>query len=185
MFLFLQRLINKKPTKKQKIEAVYKKWRFFMYRVAYDVLKNHAMAEDAVQETILRLIDNIDKIDDIASRRTRNYIGVICRHIAYDMKYRKVSIGSDAEYDSLASEALSRDALSVVIDNENVERIKEYIKSLNYIYQEVLFLYAGEGMSVGEIAQLLGISTKTVQKRLERARIKIRQKLAEEATDNE
>ena len=68
----------------------------------------------------------------------------------------------------------------IVIDKNSVENIKKCIYKLKAIYQIPLMLHAVHGYSVNEIGQLLDLNTKTVQKRLERARQKIKTMLKEE-----
>ncbi len=51
------------------VEEIYKKYSKFMYKVAYSVLHNKYDSEDAVQQSFLRIIDNLDKIGDLEGKK--------------------------------------------------------------------------------------------------------------------
>lgn len=50
-----------------------------MYHVAYGILKNSADAEDAVQESYIAIINNLDKISRENCHKAWNYIVTIVR----------------------------------------------------------------------------------------------------------
>jgi RNA polymerase sigma-70 factor (ECF subfamily) len=157
------------------IEAIYHKYSKFMFKVAYGILHNNYDAEDAVQQTILRIIDNLDKIGDLEDKRTRNFIGVICRNVAiniYNKSKRVVMLDDDIEEET-------GDIALIVINKETCERVEDFIYSLDGIYRDVILLKV-QNYSIKEIAEILDISPKTVQKRLERGRVRIKKFLAEE-----
>ena len=64
-----------------------------------------------------------------------------------------------------------------VIAAEQLERAIAAINALDAIYRVTLTLYYQSGMSVQEIAEATGVSVKTAQKRLERARAKVLQEV--------
>ena len=47
------------------IRKLYEKYSKFMFKIALDILKDNYSAEDAVQQSLIRIIENIDKIDEI------------------------------------------------------------------------------------------------------------------------
>ena len=52
----------KEHYKSQKIERIYHQYKNLMYQEAYQILKDQALAEDTLQQSFLKIIDNIDKI---------------------------------------------------------------------------------------------------------------------------
>ncbi|WP_343120639.1 RNA polymerase sigma factor, partial [Clostridioides difficile] len=52
------------------------------------ILKDDHLSEDAVHNAFLRIIKNIDKIDEVDSPRTKAFIVIIVERIAIDF-YRK------------------------------------------------------------------------------------------------
>ena len=59
----------------------------------------------------------------------------------------------------------------------NIEVVGYAINALDAIYRVTLTLHYQSGMSVQEIAEATGVSVKTAQKRLERARAKVLQEV--------
>ncbi|HFL3113362.1 TPA: RNA polymerase sigma factor, partial [Clostridioides difficile] len=73
---------------KVKFEKIYEKYRQIMFYVANKILKDDHLAEDAVHNAFIRIIKNIDKIDEVDSPRTKAFIVIIVERIAIDF-YRK------------------------------------------------------------------------------------------------
>ena len=49
------------------------------------ILGKREDAEDAVQDSFVRIIDNLDKINNPYSRKTKSYITVITKNVCLDM----------------------------------------------------------------------------------------------------
>ena len=62
---------------KSKFEKLYKEYRSTLITVAYSILKDTALAEDAVHETFLTLAKNFNKISDKTCIQIRNYLIII------------------------------------------------------------------------------------------------------------
>ena len=73
---------------KSKFEQIYKKYKQIMFFVANMILKDEYLAEDAVHQAFLRIIDNLDKIYKIDCHKTKGFIVIIVENIAIDF-YRK------------------------------------------------------------------------------------------------
>lgn len=153
-------------------EEIYNKYSKFMYKVAYNILKDNFLAEDAVQQAFIKIIKNLDKIDKTFDNKTRNFIAVITKNTAIDIynKYKNEPIAIDCDY---TSDTKYDDISCIVINKETLKRLKEHIKELKPIYQIPLILNAIQELSVNEIAEILDLNPKTVQKRLERARAQL------------
>ena len=64
-------------------------------------------------------------------------------------------------------------------DSYSIEKLKETIRMLPAKQRDALYLHVTENMSVKEIASLLGLSSETVKKRIQRARKKLRELMGE------
>ncbi|MDO4300605.1 MAG: RNA polymerase sigma factor [Clostridia bacterium] len=152
-------------------ERLYNKYSKFMFQAAYTVLKNNFYAEDAVQQAFIKIIKNLNKIDENDAKKTRNFIGVITQNTAIDI-YNKVK-NEPAGLDDNYTTDIKYDISHIIIDRETIERLKTHIKTLKPIYQIPLLLHAEQGLSANEIAEILDLKPKTVQKRIERARAQL------------
>lgn len=163
------------------LEVIYNKYSKFMYKVAYSILHNKYDAEDAVQQTLIKLTSCIEKIGAVEDKKTRNFIGIICRNIAvniYNKSKKCVDVDDIGKYDNIPDNG--NDLSLIIISRENMDKIEKFIYSLEEKYQNVLFLKLQYGYSIGEIADILDISYTLAQKRLERGRNKLKEFLKKE-----
>lgn len=152
-------------------EKLYNKYSKFMFKVAYTILKDNSLTEDAVQQAYIKVINNLNKINEREEKKTRNFIGLITKNTAIDI-YNKVKNEPIALDDNYTSD-MKYDISCIIIDKETIDRLKIHIKTLKPIYQTPLLLHTEQGLSVNEIAEILDIKPKTVQKRIERARAQL------------
>ena len=50
---------------------IYEKYKYLMFSIAMNVLRNTYSAEDAVQEAFVKILGHLDKIDGLDSDRTK------------------------------------------------------------------------------------------------------------------
>ena len=153
-----------------KLERLYNGYKSRLFIVAKGILRDNALAEDAVHETYIRIMKYLHKIDENSVCRTVNFLIVVCRNVAIDIYKRNINTASieEAEYDIDSGDLTT--PLDIVITNENIRRIIDSIKLLNPIYRDVMLLKYGSDCSNREISELLHIEETTVRKRLERGR---------------
>ena len=165
-----------------KIERLYYKYKNVMFYVANDILHDEFLAEDAVQQSFVKVHSSLHKIDENDCRKTRNFLVIICKHVAIDM-YNKEKGRSEDEFNKDISSC--RDSVAdIVISNDNIEKLSSMIKELKPIYQEVIFLRFFRDFSVDEISEMKNINNKTVQKRIERAKKQLLELLSKEGELN-
>ena len=151
----------------------------FVFRVAYAVLLNRQDAEDAVQETFLKLYRNR------GWRNVENERAFLARaawRVAVDHRPRHpeaLSLDCEAGQER-ASEAASPDPgpERVAILADQHAHIHTMIDALPEELRLPLILSAGDDLNSREIGQVLGIPEGTVRTRLQRARDLLRRKLA-------
>lgn len=151
-------------TDKGKVEIIYDKYKKLMYYVAYRVTGDKELAEDAVHESFLKIINNIHRIDEPESDRTKSFICVITRNTALNMlrkQSRETPIGLDISRVGTESKYAEVDTLS---------ELASVIMRLPEGQRDVLRLKVEYGMSNREISQILSVSYDTVRARLSRAR---------------
>ncbi len=155
------------PEDKIKVEALYNEYDRLMYYIAGKILHNHADIEDAVMDSWVRIVRNLDKISEISSPKTKSYVVVIVERAAINILNRvKRHEGGEvpiAEYDQSPFFATSDK------EYENVE-MYEVLKNLPKEYSDPLILYYMQELTTKEIAKTLGVSEDAVYKRLQRGR---------------
>ncbi len=158
----------------KKLERLYQKYKNLMYHEAFAILKDHAQTEDAIQQSFVKIIANIDKVDEKDEPKTRNYLVIICRNTAIDMyKGRLYLAGDEANLDYENEEEPVVDYVEpaqIVIGKETIARITKAIGELPEIYRDVILLESLHSHTKEEIAKILNVSYETVKKRSLRAR---------------
>jgi RNA polymerase sigma-70 factor, ECF subfamily len=155
----------------------------FAFRVAYAVLLNAHDAEDAVQETFLKLYRNggWQKAEN-----ERAFLARAVWRVAVDHRRsaRTAEAVTDAEpqVDSASSRPGPEQALIAANQHALVHAM---INALPEELRLPLVLSASEELNSREIARILGIPEGTVRTRLQRARQMLRQKLTTLNTRNQ
>jgi RNA polymerase sigma-70 factor (ECF subfamily) len=151
----------------------------FVFKVAYAVLLNSHDAEDAVQETFLKLYRNSGWKQ---AENERAYLARVAWRIALDHALRPVSAGS-ADPLSLDTIVSSHPRPDESLSEANQQAIVHLaIDSLPEDLRVPLVLSAFEELNSREIGKILGIPEGTVRTRLQRARQILRKKLAARET---
>ena len=148
-----------------------------VYRVAYAVLRSHHDAEDATQETFLRVLRYSSKLAEVEEPKT--WLARIAWRVAVDRSKRRGRTREVALEDPV-TEAVSPEAPAdeTVHSAELGAAVERLIAALPAKLREPLILSAIEEMSPREIAVTLGISEAAVRSRVFRARQILREKLA-------
>ena len=141
-----------------------------LYRVAYSVTRNPSEAEDAVQETFLRVLRHQAKLSEI--RDVRVWLVRITWNIVLDKKRRQKTRPESEDLSvherTLPSRHLRADAAA--ISSQGCARVLALIETLPRKEREALVLSAIEELSTAEIAEVLGTSESSVRSRIFRAR---------------
>ena len=152
------------------IAALVDEYAGTLYRVAYSVLRNTADAEDAVQETYLRVLRHRDSLSEI--RDPRVWLVRIVWNVVLDRKRRAKTRPETDDIADLARQlpATGLSAEDRVASAQHHEHVLRAVEQLPDKEQRVLILSAFEELSSVEIAQVLGTTESTIRSRLFRAR---------------
>ncbi len=138
--------------------------------MAFSVLRNSADAEDAVQETFLRVLRHRDTLDQVRDQRV--WLIRIVWNIVLDRKRRAKTRPETDDVAELArvlpSEGLTAEEIASAAQHH--AQVLSCIDRLPAKECQVLMLSAFEELSSVEIATVLGITESSVRSRLFRAR---------------
>lgn len=138
-----------------------------MYTIAFGILKNKQDAEDAVSESFIKLINNLDKVSDIDSSKCKGFIAIVVKNTAIDIyNKRKKDIHSDIDvaYD-LSGGTVEEDFLK----GFDYVEIHNAINMLKDEYKQALTLRYFYDMKIEDIAKIIGITYDGTLKRIKRA----------------
>ena len=133
-----------------------------MVAIAYSVVSDHQLAEDAAQESFARALVSLRKLKN--QTRFAPWLAAICRNVAKDMVATKVR--------QISTKDLSQAARNNNHD-ESRRLIRRAIEQLPVSAKELIVLRYYNGLSYEEISSVLGISRPTINGRLTRAKRKM------------
>lgn len=160
------------PIKQASFEQLYYAHRDLMRHVAYEVLHDSALAEDAVHEAFLRIAQNFHKMDDPLSHKTKAFVVIIVKNQAINLYNKRKHRAEFAWQDWEEPEDPST--------QEEGNRVLDAIKRLPEMYAHALTLEFVYGYSEKECAKLLSIKPATFRKRIERGRTMLAEELEKE-----
>ena len=144
-----------------------------MYRYAAWLCRDKAIAEDVVQEALLRAWKSLDALrDDAAAKQW--LLTIVRRENARYFERRRLET---VDIDNLTA---SQAALIAEAPNEELNDLREAIYGLEDDYREPLVLQVLMGYSTSEIGELMGLRQGAVLTRLHRARLKLKDGVARE-----
>ncbi len=143
-----------------------------VYNLAYRMLGDPAEAEDAAQETFIRVYRRLHTYDP--SRKFSSWILSIASHHCIDRlrrrRHRHVSLEEMPPWKPLVSQAPDPEERAVARDES--ARLQALLDDLPPDYRLPLVLHYWYGLSYNEICEVTGLSLSAVKTRLHRARLK-------------
>lgn len=174
----------KDETERELVRSLYEANEQIMYNIAYNILHNRTDAEDAVQDSFVRVINHLEKICEIDCNETRFYLVIIVKNVSLNMlkkKQRHPEIDIDEVYDVQTDDNIEDE----ILDKINSEEIRNALRELSDNDYEILFLYLVKEHNPSEIADLIGISANLARQRIFRARKRLIKLLGKRGITNE
>ncbi len=153
------------------LAGLYERYYATMIWVAYSVLLDRGLAEDAAQQAFATACEKLRSLR--RPDRFGPWLTTICRNAAQDMARAR-------RHDAALQKTATTEEL-VQPGSDGFDRtVKEAVDALPPMYREVVVLHYYSGISYGQIESVLGISGDVVKGRLARARRQIQVHLEKE-----
>ena len=164
-------------TGEDELECAVREHSRLVYRIAYSVLRNPQDAEDATQETFVRVLRYRRKLGGIKDQRA--WLARIAWRVAVERNQKTPEVGLD-EVSETISQLRSRAeaADESLLAGEMAEITAKLITTLPGELRDAITLSTVEEMAVADIAGVLGVTEAVVRSRIFRARQILREKLA-------
>ena len=166
---------------RRKIADIYEEYRHRCLYIALKILKNQELAEDAVSDTFIEVINQKNKILAMGCSDLTPYLVTIVKSRAINIAKKHGKI-SDIPVEEMA-ETLESNDIPVdeqIINKQGFEYLVEQISKLDENYKVTFEMKYIHNMSNDEIAEKLNISKKNVEMRLYRAKLKLRKLIERE-----
>ena len=175
-----------KEQERQKMTDLYEEHKYALLNYAMTILRNQDMAEDAVHNAFISIIEKKEKYLNLDCMDFRRSVVIIVRNKCIDILRRQ------KPYDIKSVEELEifLESDEVPVDEQVVfkseyELIRKYMNSIDEISKQVLLMKYILNMSYKEIGMELGMTPKHVDTRIMRAKEKVRKLIEKDVKYNE
>ncbi len=159
--------------RKQRFDSIVSVFHADMYRFAAWLCRDRSVAEEVVQEALLRAWKSLDSLrDDEAAKPW--LLTIVRRENARYFERKRLET---VDIDNLTA---SQSALLAEAPSDELDELREAIFALEDDYREPLVLQVLMGFSTSEIAKQMGLKQGAVLTRLHRARLKLKEETASE-----
>lgn len=157
------------------------RYKAYVFAIILNLLPASSDADDIAQEVFIQVYRSLP---EYRHQNFKAWLGKITLNKTLDWKrsHRKYNQQEFLNFDYLADDNESRAPDLFLIQMENRTRIQDICRQLPPVYDQVIKEYYFESKSYAEIAQRNGISIKTVESRLYRARAMIKKQWKEEGS---
>lgn len=173
MLAFYLTLIDD-PSDKKKFAEVYNTYKDLMFKVAMSIMHNEALADETVQDCLLKIAMTITDLPAAGKKKAKAFIVIMVRNKALDnLKAEHIDVIEPID----ESEIISNDIVSEILSDMGYKHIVEEILKLDIIYRDILALRLIYEYSIEEICSLLDISENTAKSRIYRGRKILKKRL--------
>jgi RNA polymerase sigma-70 factor (ECF subfamily) len=152
-----------------------------LYSYAMVLTRNHAEAEDLVQETYIRAMQAMRRLR--ADSNIKGWLFTILKNIWFNQLRKRRNGPQMVEIeagDGAANNIVepSKNSHDLYVSKLEAEQVRAAIQQLSVEFREIILLREYEDLSYREIASVLHCPLGTVMSRLGRARAQLRTRLA-------
>lgn len=156
-------------------EALYDRYKEYVYRIAFFILRHREMAEDAVQETFLDVLHGLPHFNLAGPARFETWLYRVTVNRCRSSVRRKVlpSVEWEEMVERLEQVPSPERPEALYLEREAAVRLWQAVDRLGQEHREVLLLRYQHDLSYEEIAMALNIRVGTVRSRLHNAHKKL------------
>ena len=164
------------------LDVIYDRFAGVVLALCLRILRDHARAEEAMQDTFLQLWNQADRYDATRGKLS-TFLFQIARSRALDRVRSESSRSrlvrpSATDHEVESAESGDASPLQSAIQIEEQKRARYALNSLSPIPREVFTLFYFDGLTHPEIAVQVGVPLGTVKTHLRRGLSQMRQTLA-------
>ncbi len=173
--IFLLEMLSSDEERNQ-FAKIYENNYLKMYYIALGITKNQMEAENAVHDSFLSIAEKFEQYSHISCSEMTGLCVTIVKHKSIDI-IRKRKHFSEEEIEDLViwDERVEASPEKMAELGENEKLVHHILQKLPEVLKETLTLKYYYEFSNREISKILGIPIKTVEMRLYRGKIKMRE----------
>jgi RNA polymerase sigma-70 factor, ECF subfamily len=159
--------------------AIVEEYQGYAYAVAFRVICDEEDAKDIVQETFIRVWNNLNRYDPKVKFTTWLY--TIVTNLCYDKlrsrKRKQTVLMNEADISMIASTEINENPEKLLTNNELAPIIETLTEELPPKQKMIFVLRDLQGLHIQEVCEILHLSKSSVKTNLVYARKYLRQKL--------
>lgn len=159
--------------------AVVEEYQGYAYAVAFRTICDEEDAKDIVQETFIRVWNNLNKYNSTVKFTTWLY--TIVTNLCYDKlrskKRTQAVLLNEADIFMIASTDINENPEKLLTNNELASIIEKFTEELPPKQKMIFVLRDLQGLNIQEVCEILHLSKSSVKTNLVYARKYLRQKL--------
>lgn len=156
----------------QQLEGLVREYGALLYRVAFAVTGERALAEDVVQDALVAAWTSLPSLDGDDPVR---WLRTVTKNRAISVMRREARSSATVVWDRLASTEPAVD--QIVESRARLAATQAALAELDDASRLLIVLREAEGLTYVEIGELMGLSESAVKARLYRARFALRERL--------
>lgn len=179
----LGELINRiKEKDSQAFTQLYEQTYQKIYFLSLSILKNEADAQDATQETYIKILNNIDNLKDVTMFTAwSNRIAYnVCMRI---IENRRDIATEDEELAMIADTCLEVNPLYMATKNEKKQMFAKLIDNMEPVLRATVVMKYYQGLKISEISTAMACPEGTVKSRLNTAKKQLLKAITKEGSD--
>ena len=154
----------------QEFKELFFPYKLKLYRLAFSLMGQSEDAEDAVQETYVRLWSLKDELAQIANREA--YSITLVKNISLDMLRSKKRKGFAVSLEGLSIESDS----SADLDSESdLDYVSKWVNNLTVVQKQIFECRHSQGLSIKQISERMGLTQTNVKVILSRLRKQLKE----------
>lgn len=165
----------------QKVDQLFEKYYTYLVFRAEKILNSRDLAEDAAQETFLRLVknNNLSKIEEIDSKRTRNFLIKILTNVALSLCMRDLSNLNTEYHDEFlySLRGVTDPTWQEYLMGDIANKLKALVNALPEQDRNLLIYRNTQHLAFKEIAEFMGVSVNYATARFSRIYKKLKKEL--------
>lgn len=160
-----------KDEKFQLVESFIIENRDAHYRLAYSYVRNKENALDIIQESVVKALQSIDRLNELAYLKTWFYRILVNTAVDFIRKHKRMTVTDDAILDTLLPPK----------ENELTDiDLQDAINQLDPLEKSIIILRFFEDLKISEVATVLNKNNNTIKTNLYRILKKLRIEIGEE-----
>ena len=145
----------------------YERYKRRFFTVALKKLHNIENAEDAIQETFLRIVKYPNKFFELSENEKKSYAVMVCKNVCADFMKKKLNRRNNDLPEEIADK--SQNVEKTALENVSRAELKRFVEQMPAGQRDAITLKMCFDYSNKQIARTLGISKTAAAKRVSNA----------------